>query len=433
LGFKAGRAHSVTLTLQGDDGAMAQYPDVLAFSTDPLPADFPPLRIDVAEPEAMEPGLTLFAVRPRIDKHYFVVVDEFGEVVWFVRKGAAEVRQFAGGEIAYINQDQIHLMNAYGDSVGRYYGRTFAEAPEDGIFVDTSRFHHEVFPMTNGNFVALSKEARTVDDFPTSEVDRFAPTERRNVNYDVVVEFSPTGAVEHAWNLFDVLDPYRMGYDSLQSWGHSNGVIHDPSDDSFIISLRHQDAVIKIDRTTATLKWILGPHGNWKPEWQPYLLSPVGEPFEWFHHQHAPTLTGDGHVILFDNGNHRAQPPDPPLPPEANFSRAVEYSIDEQAMEVSQTWEYRADAAPRLYSDFQGDADWLPVTGNRLVTFAAITFVDGLPVDENPVNSFAARIVELDSASPARVVFQIALEDDVQENGGWTVARSQRIGSLYGN
>jgi hypothetical protein len=214
-------------------------------------------------------------------------------------------------------------------------------------------------------------------------------------------------------------------------WAHANAVIYDDNDDSFMISIRHQDAVIKIARTSGALRWILAPPANWSPELEPYLLTPVGDPFEWPYHQHAPMLTSNGTVVMFDNGNHRASPPDPGVGDSENYSRAVEYAIDEEAMTVEQVWEYGASSDERLYSDFIGDADQLPSTGNVLIVFGGIGFIDGERADTSDTHNFAARILEVSHESPARKLFELRIDDEVDGVGGWTVARATRIRDLY--
>ena len=162
-----------------------------------------------------------------------------------------------------------------------------------------------------------------------------------------MVEISATNAaVLNTWSPINELDPRRISYLIVTTpAGHGtpstrNAVIEDPSDDSLIVSMRMQNAVIKFSRATGQLRWILGPPANWGPAWQPYLLTPVGDPFVWQYAQHAPILTPQGTLILFDNGNYRASPFDPTVPDSNNYSRAVEYSINEQTMEVSQVWDY---------------------------------------------------------------------------------------------
>ena len=61
-----------------------------------------------------------------------------------------------------------------------------------------------------------------------------------------------------------------------------------------------------------------------------------------------------------------------------NYTRAVEFSIDEVNMEVRQVWDYGRDDGERLFAHFIGDVDWLDTTGNVLVHFGGTSFTDGV-------------------------------------------------------
>src|SRR5699024_12576163 len=50
--------------------------------------------------------------------------------------------------------------------------------------------------------------------------------------------------------------------DELVDWFHQNSVVYHESDDSIIISGRHQDAVMKIDYETEEIEWILSAPDN---------------------------------------------------------------------------------------------------------------------------------------------------------------------------
>ena len=166
----------------------------------------------------------------------------------------------------------------------------------------------------------LSDAVEVVTNYPTSMTNPLAPLATANVKYQKVVEISATNAaVLNTWSPINELDPRRISYMIVYSGGawdseHSNAIIEDPSDDSLIMSMRMQNAVIKFSRATGQLRWILGPPANWGPAWQPYLLKPVGTPFVWQYAQHAPIITAQGTLMLFDNGNYRASPFDPPVP-----------------------------------------------------------------------------------------------------------------------
>ncbi|NIM00972.1 MAG: hypothetical protein GTN89_08715 [Acidobacteria bacterium] len=297
--------------------------------------------------------------------------------------------------------------------------------------------HHDLVKTPLGTYLSLDRQEVNVADFPTSETDPNAPTAPALLRDDSVVEFLPDGTLREEWPHVDHLDITRIGYGSLNptanglDWTHSNAVTYRPEDDSIIVSVRHQDAVFKFSRQTGQLEWILGPHDNWSPAFEPYLLHPVGPGFRWQYHQHAPMWTGSGNLLLFDNGNLRASPFDgttPDAPWEA-FSRAVEYSIDTQNMHIRQVWEYGEDAAERIYSSFISDADWLPMTGNRLLTFGGTGYVDGVESATLGLGEVHPRIIEVTDDNVPVKVFELWAHDP--SGGRIATYRGERIASLY--
>ena len=55
-----------------------------------------------------------------------------------------------------------------------------------------------------------------------------------------------------------------------------------------------------------------------------------------------------GTILCFDNGNHRAQPFATPTPAAKNYSRAVEFAVDEANGTVRQVWSYGDAPGERL-------------------------------------------------------------------------------------
>lgn len=65
-----------------------------------------------------------------------------------------------------------------------------------------------------------------------------------------------------------------LGTGPGRNWAHVNSVDYDPTDDSIIVSSRHQSAIIKIGRDKK-VKWIIGSHEGWKKPFADKLLTPV--------------------------------------------------------------------------------------------------------------------------------------------------------------
>jgi hypothetical protein len=395
-------------------------------TTAPLPADFPTLVTIVSDPAEMAPGYTLTDCLSRADTDtrpdYSVIVDSAGEVVWYTNQCYKAALQLLNGRIFYREEGEVVEMDMLGNDK-----RVPLDVPGLGL-------HHDLLRTPHGTYLSLTRQTVDVPDFPTSETDPDAPTGPATLRDDSVVEFLPDGTLRREWPLVDMLDLTRIGFDSLREtndgldWTHSNAVNYRLDDDSIIVSVRHQDAVIKFLRETGNLEWILGPHDNWSSEFEQFLLHPVGSEFRWQFHQHAPMWTGDGTLLLFDNGNRKASPFDgnAQTPQDQNFSRGVEFEIDEQVMQVQQVWEYGENIAERVYSFFISDADWLETMGNRLMTFGGVSFVGGVASIDLGLGVRHARIIE---TSGDVKVFELWAYDP--GGGPITVYRSERIPSLY--
>lgn len=450
VGFRPGRryAGSVTIRTLEEGGAAATSPTILSFDSPPLPDYLPSLTVLASDPVRMEPGVTLFApvTLPQGSGEPIVLaLDEAGEVVWYFHGAEAGPPRSTGRTLVMQGEHGITEIDLLGNVRGQWYASGLGAAgPEGAVPVPVNVFHHEL-EVAGESFLSLDVELRNFPDYPTSESDPLAPTAAADVVGDVLVEFDRDGAIVTQIPLFDVLDPYRIGYDSLygfwdatfpaaqngtHDWGHANAAAVDPIDGNFLISLRHQDAVIKVRASDGGLLWILGPHDNWSPEFQPFLLTPEGE-LEWPYHPHAPALTSDGGLLLFDNGTYRACPVDPKVAASDNYRRAVEYTIDEAAMSVRQTWVYGPDDEV-FYAPFLGAARPMPTTGNVLVTDGGRS-VDALgeATDAIFIAWHFARIVEVTRDEPAVKVFEVRVGDELgAPPGGVVVYRAERAPGL---
>ena len=302
--------------------------------------------------------------------------------------------------------------------------------------------------LPNGNLVAFSTKAKVIDDYWASETDADAPKKPTKGMGDEILEFQRDGTIVWRWNTFDWLDPYRMGYETLYvywklqgfpdhaDWTHGNGIWFDESDNSLIASLRHQDALFKIDRETGEIKWILGEPTGWPEELQGKLLQ-AEDGMRWPYHTHAPSITPRGTILLFDNGNYRARPFKPAFPPDQSHSRAVEYEIDTDSMTVRQVWESDSADGNAVVTYAMGDADWLPQTGNVLVTYGFCFPREEIPaeVDWLTINDliFQTRIREFAYENPPEIVWEIRMDEHcmTEPTHSWQTYGADRIPSLY--
>jgi len=449
VGMRADRTHTITVSIEDVYGNAVQAPKTLTYTTPPLPADdmeFPPLRCTVSQPDRMEPGVTLTSIRRRrfgqitdLSKEeqefllffgLLVALDDEGEVVWYHKMDIcfSDFAQMRNGNIMYLTLDHhIIEIDVLGNEVAswRSSGSPFPPRSDSVISIDTMAFHHYIDELPNGNIIAFSTVSQVIDDYWSSEEDPDAPRKRKKVMGDEIVEFERDGTVVWRWNAFDWVDPYRLGYEALYiywmlhgfedfvDWTHGNGLWLDESDDSYVISLRHQDA-------------------------QDKLFQPEEEGLRWPYHPHAPSITPKGTILLFDNGNYQARPFAPPLPPNQSYSRAVEYAIDTDNMTIRQVWESDTAEGDAMVTYAMGNAHWQSKTENVLVTYGFCYPKNELPddVDWITMNDFIyqTRIREVAYTNPPEVVWEVRMDKEGAENPthSWQTYGSERLSSLYG-
>ncbi|NOT29478.1 MAG: hypothetical protein HOP15_03410 [Planctomycetes bacterium] len=457
LGFQPATSYSVRVEVTDARGRSATS-EAFEWITPPLPASFPPLSVTVCRPEKMEPGVTLIPAerwpgRGDPDREFgaLFALDEHGEVVWFydAPHAISEAKRLANGNLVYYHgtRGNVVELDMLGNIVRQWYTTRLpgTVAPEGGIPIDASTIHHDVQELPGGNFLALSTETRRFESYPTSEDDPNVPPTPARVVGDVILEYEVNGTVVKRWPVLDLLDPLRIGYESLdwgfwqgvyenlpeeplRDWAHVNSLHYDARDHALLVSSYHQDAVFKLDLATGALRWILGFPTGWGERWKPLVLTPVGDGLYPFH-QHAARWTPQRTLLMFDNGKYRALPFAPKMPPEQSFSRAVEFAIDEQTLEFRELWSYGGRPNEVFFTPFLGETDWLPVKEHVLVTDGGrVTQPNGLPGFHPNQGRKWARVFEVTHTTPAEVVFEVLLDDP---NCGWTVYRSERLASLY--
>ena len=252
---------------------------------------------------------------------------------------------------------------------------------------------------------------------------------------DLIVEMDADGNVADEFKLWEILDPYRdnvlkaldqgavcLNIDASQAghtlsaedlakqdssnnfgditgvgpgrnWAHVNSVDYDPTDDSIIISSRHQSAIIKIGRDHK-VKWILGSHAGWRAPWNKALLTPVGKDgkplkcdengvceggFDFTYTQHTgwriDSMSNKDviYVSAFDNGDARNN--EQPALPGEKYSRAVIYKIDQKKMTVEQVWTYGKERGHEWYSPVTSLTEYQP-DKNSVFVYSATAGAD---------------------------------------------------------
>jgi len=157
---------------------------------------------------------------------------------------------------------------------------------------------------------------------------------------------------------------------------------------------------------------------------------------EWFWHQHAPEITPDGTLLLFNNDNFRARPFDKKAPPSQIRSHAAEYSIDEKNKVLRKIWSSSPADEVVLPSWAMGSARVMSETGNVLAGFGLMFQSEGLANARwaTRLQSVGRTIIREYTRHPeTKMVWELTLNNiDPDSPIGWSLYGARRVKSLYG-
>ena len=483
VGMRADTEYTVSVTAYDETGEPVAEAAAGSVTTDALPEWMPNHQITVTE--AAAPGITLVETSPPMDRgeprfegqpdQVLVAYDEDAEIVWWYTNtgsiGAVEQTD-DGTFLSNYWPFGIRENDVYGELVGHWRpqardvveGEVDDDALQDGVdpdqvdlwigalegnpgdmeplpvradWVDLNSFHHENWPMPNGNVLALST---TIHELSDEQRAAFCPRQNHpfDVISDVVVEFEPDGTVVRTWDLWDAIDVDEnpgsyMCIDTgifsevqERDWTHANSVVYDPERDAIIISSRHTDQIVAFDHLEdeghqTQVRWIMGTNGT------------IPLDGEQTYHQHAVEVLDNGDLIVYDNGNDRPGT-DPDDPDNLPYSRAVVYEVDDASDDPAdwsarQVWEHTADEddGTPVYASFISDADVLS-NGNVLITHGGIG--DQPPDPEDPDNvPLHALIIEVipEGDSGGETVWEFRSDPSTPS----TSYRAERIDTFY--
>ena len=326
------------------------------------------------------------------------VIDTAGDVRWYMFVSPIydpENIYKSGIMMGFHQADDGFLTFGYGQRYAKYdlMGRKIWNRRLPNAYAD---FSHALDPAQNGHYFLRVSSADL----------RRADEKRVHTVRDVIIEVDQNGTVVDEWRLFDILDPYRSdvikaldqgavclnidpsksghtlsaeelakqeaegefgdiaGVGPGRNWAHVNSVDYDPTDDSIIISSRHQSACIKIGRDKK-VKWILGAPKGWRSPWKEALLTPVSAKgqklnctdvectdtdFDWTYTQHTAFRVDEKSDKRYCMISGDARNLDQPALASMKYSRAVIYKIDQKNMTVEQVWEYGKERGHDWYS-----------------------------------------------------------------------------------
>ena len=431
LGLYPNTTNKVLITLSYEGGKIV---DTVKIRTNAIPREFPSIEINKVDRSKMESGLHTceihFANHGKLKSMPFMFDDQ-GKVRWYLDlsfhgKMVSPFQRLKDGTILMVGRQIIYEFNML--------GKPLKQTKIDNNY----GMHHDVLELPDGNLlICVGKRNAFIDldgKSVLSDSDFIILYDRKN------------SKIIKEWDLAKHLDVGRGDQNFLRpgDWLHMNGLAYDKSDNSIIVSGRNQ-GLIKISWDDE-LQWILSPKRNWKKsgrkskgfDTNPFLLTAVDsenkpfdkaiqngnkstDQFDFPWAPHAPAMHPNGNLLVFDNGFYRN------YNNENNYSRAVEYNINEKNNTVTQVWQYGKERGTTFFSSIISDIDFLPNTKNMLVTSGFIT----------PKVNHSAKIVEVDYETGEEVFEATLIYKNLNGNRaeGWgesdILYRSERMELKY--
>lgn len=414
FGLYSDYENKVDLTYTDKDGNERGTTQI-RIKTQKLTGDaLPEIQVISAQHQKMEPGINLvnYPGNSTLDVSMPYMVDNEGEVRWIlllksspdlktvsISSGLERTKRgtlIAGDQ----NNQRIVEMDMFGNLLHQWDLQRLGYT-----------FHHDVAEAANGNFLVTVNKTSA----------KLANGQPRVLDHIIEID-TLSGSLVKEWDLANIVDTTRylkpdgvtppQFSQSPNNWAHNNGITEIGND--LLATMRYQG--ITSFTHGGELRWIISPHKYWREKYQPYLLKPVDENgnlitntavingdastsgFDWAWGPHTPVALSNDRILVFDNGYNRNWIPNY-ITKNANYSRVVEYKIDEDKMTVQQVWAYGKEKGVKGFSEALSGVEYLPHTNH-------ILFCPGMGVPT--LKGFGGRVMEIDPATK-EVVFEMEI------------------------
>ncbi|MGE5458479.1 MAG: aryl-sulfate sulfotransferase, partial [Methanococcaceae archaeon] len=338
-------------------------------SIDSLPADLPTLTVGTSNNPA--DGKIFLANQTSVTNkaigNYLMIYNNDGSPVKYYKmpQQANLFKLEANGQLSYNpkgNGNRIILDTSFVPVDTLKCGNGYKANGHDGLL------------LPNGHSILFANDKQPVD------MSLLVPGGNPNaaVTGIIVQELDALHNVVFQWRSWDYI-PITASYFDLTMADidliHPNGLAID-KDGNILVSLRHLSTIVKINRESGNVDWFLGGKLNQFT----FINEHEANSPNYFSYQHNIEVLPNGNITLFDDGTQHTP----------QYSRGVEYKLDEQLKTATMIWDYRH--TPDIYTDAMGSTQRLP-NGNTIIGWG-INASPGVPVytEVHPDNTIALEL-----------------------------------------
>ncbi|MEW5798325.1 MAG: aryl-sulfate sulfotransferase [Bacteroidota bacterium] len=336
--------------------------------TDSLPTDFP--AITVGPTNNPYDGKIFIANKPAVSNppygNYVLVADNAGNVLKYKKFSKAEsnFKVLPDGRLSMSENARHIILDTALTPVDTF-------KCGNGYTADS----HDFLLLPNGHALLFASDPQPVDMslvVPGGKPDA-------TVIGAVIQELDAERNVVFQWRTWDYI-PILSSYIDLKTqtvdYAHMNSLEVDAEGNIYTV-MRHTSNIVKINRETGDIEWILGGKQN--------QFTFIGENEanapNYFSYPHHVTVLPNGNITLFDNGDQHVP----------KYSRGVEYKLDMKSKTATMVWEFRH--SPDIYTSSGGSMQRLP-NGNSIVGWSRGGSTSGNPAftEVRPDNSVALEL-----------------------------------------
>lgn len=429
-GMKANTVYHMRAALQMPDGSTLDDMDH-TFTTGSLPANSIPA-FTTSMPNGLTPqaGIELLDLIGAGSTPPVIATDLQGNIIWWYRPvgSSADLVQpvkplpnghflvtfspnssvpLSGTPLPAGTVDVVSEVDLAGNTIRQISLDTLnSRLATAGFNYTADVIHHDVAVLPNGHWILIVNSTRQFTNLT-------GLPGTTTVLGDALVDLDTNLNPVWLWDSFDHLDVNRHPF-SFPDWTHANAVLYSATDGNLLLSMRHQNWIIKIDYNNGSgagdIIWHLGEGGD-------FTLQGGTDPTDWFSTQHGPSFTtqataGTFGLAVFDNGDDRMYPAGETCAtsgaPTCPYSTVQVLNVDESAMTATLTFLDKLS----YYSFFGGNAE---VLGNSDVEFDLCTI---------PTTPTSAAMFEVTPNSPPETVLQYNIPN-------LSAYRAFRLPSLY--
>ena len=185
--------------------------------------------------------------------------------------------------------------------------------------------NHDFIYLDDDHYILSSYQVVTPDNIPEelsngNETQVVAQVLQEVKDNEVIWQWVSTD-YEELYYMSEEYNTFSEKNDTPLDYIHFNSIAIDPIDNNFICSFRNTDSVVKLDRESGDIIWILGG------KYDEFGLTEE----QLFSRQHHVRVTDEGYLTIYDNGV------------ENEDSRAIKIKIDEKNKTVTDFKEYDVD------------------------------------------------------------------------------------------